>query len=268
VVVRARRRPSRGESRRPGTDADPEKEFNVVNKSLACVAGALALAGSFFGSGRVAAQPPGTATGQPIRQTGATAPAPGAPPAVSAAAMPGTRVAVVNINMVLKNYQKAQSLNNSIKQEVQGYAQRMEQKKKQITELQAEMAKPTTTPQQREQMEKNILILNRELQDIDAEARKTIGKKQGDIAVMIFREIESVIQSVAKSNGFDLVLSYPDATTNEEMYSQDNVVRKLASQAAIPLFYKPHIDMTDAVIKTLNLSYPVTAAAPAAAPQR
>jgi Skp family chaperone for outer membrane proteins len=229
-----------------------------VKKTLACVAGALALVGGFVGSGWVGAQQPGA---QPVRQASATQ-----PPAAST--LPGTRVAVVNINMVLKNYAKAQSLNNSIRQEVQGYAQRMEQKRKQITDLQAEMTKPTTSQQQREQIEKNILILNRELQDIDAEARKTIGKKQGDIAVMIFREIETVIQSVATSNGFDLVLSYPDATTKDELYSQDNVVRKLASQAAIPLFTKPHIDMTKAVIDTLNYTYPVTAPATApAAPQ-
>jgi Skp family chaperone for outer membrane proteins len=103
---------------------------------------------------------------------------------------------------------------------------------------------------------------------MDAEARKTIGKKQGDIAVMIFREIEGVIKAVATTNGFDLVLSYPDATDPNELYAPDNIVRKLASQAAIPLFYKPHIDITDAVIKTLNASYPVTQATPAGAPGR
>ena len=75
---------------------------------------------------------------------------------------------------------------------------------------------------------------------------------------------------MAKSNGFDLVLSYPDATDPSERYSQDNIVRMLASQGAMPLYYKSHIDMTDAVVKTLNLSYPATTAAapPAGAPPK
>ena len=34
---------------------------------------------------------------------------------MTASAMPGTRVAVVNINKVLKNYGKAQYLNNTIR---------------------------------------------------------------------------------------------------------------------------------------------------------
>src|SRR5438105_1934806 len=104
--------------------------------------------------------------------------------------------------------------------------------------------------------EKQIVNLQRLLQDIDNEARKTIGKEQGDIAVRIFQEIEGVIKAVATSNNFDIVLSYPDATEDGEMYTQDNVVRKLASQAAMPLFFKPHLDMTNAVITTLNQSYP------------
>ena len=86
-----------------------------------------------------------------------------------------------------------------------------------------------------------------------------ISKEQGDIAVQIFREIEGVIKAVATTNNFDIVLSYPDATEDAEMYTQENVVRKLAAQAAMPLFYKPHVDMTKAVIDTLNLSYPVAA---------
>src|SRR5207302_1003594 len=83
------------------------------------------------------------------------------------------------------------------------------------------------------------------------------GKEQGDIAVQIFKEIEGVIQAVAGAHGFDLVLSYPDSASSDptEMYSQDNVVRKMASQAAIPIYYKPHIDLTDAVVKTLNMRF-------------
>jgi Skp family chaperone for outer membrane proteins len=242
-------------------DADPEKEFQVVKKSLACVAAVLAMAGGYGVWGTwVAAQP--QATGSGVRPVNATGPAPMAPAAASA--MPGTRVAVVNINKVLKNYAKAQKLNNDIRTKVQGYAKQINDKKEEIQKLQTELAQPTTTPQRKEQIEKQIVNLQRLLQDIDNEARKVIGKEQGDIAVQIFREIEGVIRAVATSNNFDIVFSYPDATDDADMYTQDNVVRKLAAQAAMPLFYKPHVDMTKAVIDTLNMSYPVAAATPTA----
>jgi Skp family chaperone for outer membrane proteins len=226
-----------------------------VKHSLACVAGALALTGMYFGGWVAAQQPTG---GTPIRPVNATAPAPAQP--MTGASLPGTRVAVVNINKVLKSYNKAQSLNASIRTKVQSYATQMNAKREEMQKLQAELAKPTITQQQKEQIEKQVVNLQRYLQDIDNEARKVIGKEQGDIAVQIFKEIEAVIKAVATTNNFDLVLSYPDATEDNEMYIQDNVVRKLAAQAAMPMYYKPQIDITAAVITTLNASYPAPVA--------
>jgi Skp family chaperone for outer membrane proteins len=225
-----------------------------VKKSLACVAGALALVGGLnLWSGWVAAQ-------QPVRPVSASQPATAPAQPMTAASLPGTRVAVVNINKVLKNYAKAQSLNNAIRNKVQGYAKMMNDKRDEMQKAQAELAKPTTTGPTKENLEKQVVNLQRQLQDIDNEARKVISKEQGDIAVQIFREIEGVIRAVATTNNFDLVLSYPDATEDNEMYVQDNVVRKLAAQAAMPLYYKPQVDMTKAVIDTLNVSYPVATA--------
>jgi Skp family chaperone for outer membrane proteins len=235
----------------------------VVKKSFACVAAVLALAGGYgiWGSWAVA-QPPGS--NPRVQPVNATQPAASPSPQMSpTSGLPGTRVAVVNINKVLKNYQKAQNLNGQIKNKVTAYAKQINDKKEEIQKLQTELAKPTNAvAPQKDNLEKQIVNLQRALQDIDNEARKVIGKEQGDIAVQIFREIEGVIKAVAASNNFDIVLSYPDATEDNEMYTQDNVVRKLAAQAAMPLYYKPHVDMTKAVIDTLNMSYPVAATTP------
>jgi Skp family chaperone for outer membrane proteins len=233
-----------------------------VKKTLASFAGLTVLGGFVVWAGWAAAQQPQS----PIRQTSGTSTTNTAAPAPTQ--RPGTVVAVVNMNSVLKNYQRAQQLNTQIKNKVQFFSNKMNEKRTEVQRLQAELTKPTLAPQQKEQYEKDILRLQRELQDLDAQARKEIGKEQGDIAVQIFKEIEGVIKAVADSNGFDLVLSFPDSTSNQpdEMYSQDNVVRKMASQAAIPLYYKPHIDLTSAVITTLNRSYPPASATPAAAP--
>ncbi|HTK75290.1 MAG TPA: OmpH family outer membrane protein [Gemmataceae bacterium] len=230
-----------------------------MKKTLASFAGLTVLGGFVVWAGWAAAQQPQT----PIRQTsGTTTTNTAAAPA--SAQRPGTAVAVVNMNSVLKNYQKAQQLNTQIKNKVQFFSNKMTEKRNEVQKLQAELTKPTLAPQQKDQYEKDILRLQRELQDLDAQARKEIGKEQGDIAVQIFKEIEGVVQAVAAANGFDLVLSFPDSSSNQpdEMYSQDNVVRKMASQAAIPLFYKPHIDLTSAVVQTLNTRYPPAAATP------
>jgi len=227
-----------------------------VKKSIAALSGLIVFTGLTTWAG--GQTPPNLNPQGQSKVVPASASAPATP-----TMMPGTRVAVLNINSVLKNYSKAQYLNSSIKNEVAGYADRMNKIKEEIAKRQTEMGKPTTTTPQREAMDKEIVAMNRQLQDMDADARKTITAKQGSIAVGIYQEIEKVVEAVAKMNNFDLVLSYPDSTVDSEKYITDNVVRKLASQAAIPLYYKPHIDITNAVIQTLNASFPAPGATPA-----
>jgi Skp family chaperone for outer membrane proteins len=241
--------------RRYGFDAGSEQGVRRVKKTIAALSGLIVFTGLTTWAG--GQTPPNLNPQGQSKVVPASATAPASP------TMPGTRVAVLNINSVLKNYAKAQYLNTSIKNEVAGYADRMNKIKEEIAKKQAEMAKPTTTTPQREAMDKEIVAMNRQLQDMDADARKTITAKQGSIAVSIYQEIEKVVEAVAKTNNFDLVLSYPDSTVDSEKYITDNVVRKLASQAAIPLYYKPHIDITNAVIQTLNASFPAPGATPA-----
>jgi len=231
-----------------------------LKTTVANVARVLALGGLGLFAGRAAAQQyPPAGGARPIQQTSGTAPAGGSVAAPTGAAP--VRVAVVNINKVLKGYNKAQTLNAKISERVKAYADQMNKIREQMTKLQADGQK-TPDPKGREKIEDQLRQLQHQLQDLDETARREVSKEQGETAVMLFKEVEYVIQAVAVTNGFDLVLSYPDATTPEELYAPPNVVRKLASQAAIPMFYKPHIDLSDAVIATLNQYYP-SAAAPA-----
>lgn len=224
-------------------------------KKIAYMTGCLALAGLVYLASLATAQNGAPNTGQPQSPSGTMATPSPVP----------VRVAVVNINKVLKLFNKAQVYNSTLSAKVQGVQSQLTAKREELTKLQADLAK-AVDPAQKEQIEKQVLQVQRVMQDIDNEARKTIGQEQSTVAITIYKDIEGVIQRVAATNGFDLVLSYPDATTDAEMYSQANVVRKMASQAAIPIYYRPHIDLTDAVVKTLNAQFPMAAPATTGAP--
>jgi Skp family chaperone for outer membrane proteins len=233
-------------------------EVRLVNKSIAALAGGIIVTALGW---QALAQTPPPGTRPPGNQ-----PAP--PPTTNTAAAPtmaGTKVGVVNMNKVLKNFNKAQQLNNHIASQVNAFGQQITAKREQMEKLKAEMAK-SVNPTEVENMRKQAVQIEREMQDLDAEARKQISNQQNSIATSIYKDIEGVIQRVAVANGFDIVLSFPDATTDTEMYSQPNVVRKLASQAAIPIYFKPHVDLSDAVVQTLNATFPVAAAPPATNP--
>lgn len=225
-----------------------------MNKSIAILAGGVIL-------GAVALQALAQTTGRPaVQQTsGSNPPATG----VAAPQVVPIRVAVVNINKVLKNFNKAQQLNSFISNKVSGYRNQITAKREELAKIQEKIAK-AVNPAEAEELKKQGVALERQMQDLDAEASKDISNQQGTIAIGIYKDIEGVIQRCAVTNGFDIVLSFPDATVDAEMYTQPNVVRKLAAQAAIPLFYKAHVDMTQAVIDTLNAQFPVAAAPPAA----
>lgn len=222
------------------------KETRGVNKSIAVLTGGVIL-------GAFALQALAQNTGKaPITQTGGNTPA----ATQTAPAVVPTRTAVLNINKVLKNFNKAQQLNTMISNKVNAYGAQINERREKLVKLQGDMQK-VVDPAQKEAIEQQARVLDREMQDIDAQAKKDISNQQGTIAVAIYKDIEGVIQRVAVANNFDLVMSYPDAIGDGEMYSVQNVVRKLASQAAIPMYYKGHIDISDAVVQTLNLQFPV-----------
>lgn len=225
-----------------------------MNKSVATLAGCLL-------AGAVAFQAVAQNTGKgPIQQTTGTMPTAPTPPS-----LPPVRVAVVNMNKVLKGFDKAQQLNSFIQSKIEYYGKTITAKREEIEKLNGDIAK-SVDPAAVEQMKKRQVQLQREMQDLDAEARKDIGNHQGTIATGIYNDISGVVQRVALTNGFDIVLSYPDATSENDMTSQANIVRKLASQAAIPIYHKPHVDLTDAVVQTLNATFPVPKTSPAATP--
>ena len=229
-----------------------------MNKSIAVLTGGVIL-GAF--ALQALAQ-----TKSPIQQTAGNTPATSTP----APGVVPVRTAVLNINKVLKNFNKAQQLNNMISAKVNAYGQQITERRDQLVKLQGDLQK-VVDPNQKDAIETQMKKLDREMQDIDLQAKKDISAQQGTIAVGIYKDIEGVIQRVAVANGFDLVMSYPDATNTDDLYSQQNVVRKLASQAAIPIYYKPHIDISDAVVATLNATFPVPPPPPttsAAAPQQ
>ena len=225
-----------------------------MNKSIAVLTGGVIL-------GAFALQLAQNNTKPPIQQTGGNAPSTAQPPPSA----PPVRTAVLNINKVLKNFNKAQQLNNQISMQVNMYGQQITERREKMVKLQADLQK-AVDPAQRDAIEAQAKVLDREMQDIDLQAKKDISAKQGTIAVGIYKDIEGVIQRVAVANNFDLVMSYPDATVEGELYSQQNVVRKLASQAAIPIYYKAHIDISDAVVQTLNAMFPTAPLPPTTTP--
>lgn len=172
-----------------------------------------------------------------------------------------SRVALLNLSHVLKNYQKAVVLNNELKDLAAPFQQRAKAK---ATQYEALAKEAQTKPDQREQYEKQARQLKRELEDLSNETQQVMAKRQDDALVLIYKEVQDATQRVAMSQGFDMVLSYNDATTSQEYWSPMNIMRKLQQGACTPLYFTRGMDISADVVTALNQAYGRIAPAPGA----
>lgn len=192
-------------------------------------------------------------TAIPLATSFAPAQAPATPPASPAPASRGT--AVFNVPKVMREYQKWQYFAQEVNKDRTEKAAILAKKQNELVDLQNK-TKTETVTQKRDEMAQQMVVLQRQLEDMEKQARKEIDEKSMNHLRTLFGELRTVVDAVAKTNGFDLVLAYPDASTPEEMASPMYLEMKLRTPAAMPFYVSPNIDITKVVIDTLNKNFP------------
>ena len=181
-----------------------------------------------------------------------------------------TRVGLVNIAQVIKNYNKFKAYQEAIKKEIEPLNKEIEAKKNQISVMKTQMEKPETPAAQKEQLEKQIKDMSRQMQDKMEEANKSFSKRSLDQLKIIYMDVEGAIKSLARGQGWELVFQYSDVVDPAEKYSPASIQAKLGNQACFPIYNDDRMDVTAAVIDMLNRNVQATntPAAPAAPPRQ
>ena len=78
---------------------------------------------------------------------------------------------------------------------------------------------------QRADFEKEIKRLQREMQDKTEEARTALDKKQGDIIVLVYKEVEEAVNTYARQAGLEMVLHYNDAVAETDRNTAANIAQ-------------------------------------------
>jgi Skp family chaperone for outer membrane proteins len=190
----------------------------------------------------------------------------GAPAAHPGSASPKTRIALLNLKYVVMNYGKWKQFTEQLKSQYKTYEDRVQALNTKLEGLKAQMQKATDQAQ-KDQIEKDAKSTQREMQDLADEAKNTLGKKEADELVVIYKEIAAAVSRFAQANDIDLVMHYNDATTDTEMNSPQNIQRKMVTGPCTPLYYKPNeIDISTVVLQMLNQSYQAAGGTVPAAP--
>jgi Skp family chaperone for outer membrane proteins len=184
-----------------------------------------------------------------VQQTTATAPA----------APLKTRIAIINLQQVIKQYQKWTNFEKNYKEAYQYYNAEFEKTKAQGVNLKSQLDK-TTDDAAKEKIQQELKALERHVQDLGEAAKKQLSKMRDEQAVQIYREVEEAVRYYARANDIEMVLHYNDAIVPADLYNSVNVERKLQTGACMPMYYAPGLNITDTIAMMLNQRLSTTAA--------
>jgi Skp family chaperone for outer membrane proteins len=176
-------------------------------------------------------------------------------PAAQPVAPPQTKVALVNIDLVMKSYQKVNAYREEYKRKFQFYDTQLKDMKTQLEKLQQRAQQTALSPTEREQVEKDAKQVQRAAQDKQDEAKAAVMKFEADMETQLYREIEQMVQYYARSRGIELVLSYRDVTDPAEAYNPANVQRKIMMGPCMPIYHHPGMDISQDIVLALNGQY-------------
>ena len=178
----------------------------------------------------------------------------------------GSRIAVVNIYTIMKNYKKVEMLNETIKTELAPIEKKMKEADEQMQAWQKIYSDPKTEPGKKEEAFKNVTAYKRYLEDLVVQRNKVLVKRGEEQAVQVYREISDAIQRFAVSNGISLVLQYYEPTESEDLWSSRNIRRKLHecsnAGACAPIFIGQGLDVSNQVLSILNSKFGTTGITP------
>jgi Skp family chaperone for outer membrane proteins len=185
------------------------------------------------------------------------------PPAAVPA--PQTKIALINLNYVVKNYAKFIALQGEMKGVLTEYQNKDKTLATQFEAKTKEQQTPGLAPAAKDKIDVELLNLKHAREDNSAAGKKVLADKSDAGMVTLYIEVANAAKLYAVPRGIELVMHYNDALDQSEMWSAPNIARKLQAGACIPLYYQPGMDISPQVVQMLNQSYQAGLHPPAAA---
>jgi Skp family chaperone for outer membrane proteins len=172
-----------------------------------------------------------------------------------------TRIAVVNLQQVIKQYRKWSDFEQGYKNLYNQYNAEFERQKAKGMDLKSQLDKAVDDAT-KDKIQQAIKELERQVQDMGERAKKELGKMRDDQAQQIYQEVEQAVQAFARANDIEMVLHFNDAVAPADYYHPLNVQRKLQTGACMPMYIAPGMNITDTISAMLNQRLGATPAAP------
>jgi Skp family chaperone for outer membrane proteins len=203
------------------------------------IAGTVAVMGAAFVTG--ASVPTRTAKApEPVKVEGAQAPV-----AI------GQKTGYFNMAKVMREYKRAKTSVERLNKKKTRLAANLGALKAMRDELGA-AARRTTDADQKFDLEQELIVVSRRIEDTDREINKILNDRASLIIVELYDEMYAVTAAIAREHNLSAVLAYPDAVTPEERESAYIKELKLKPPAAQPFFLDRAVEYSDEIIRRLN----------------
>jgi Skp family chaperone for outer membrane proteins len=171
-------------------------------------------------------------------------------------AAPKTRVALINLTGVIKNYEKYKNFHKEIEATAKPFQERDKTMRARAEKLAKELQVPDLPAEKKEKIAASLKKLQRQAEDNSAKAKLTLGKKSDTQMKTLYEDVLEAGKRYAAAHDFDLVLHYNDATTQPDRSSVPNIARKLQAGALMPVYVTDGLDITQEITDLLNHSMP------------
>jgi Skp family chaperone for outer membrane proteins len=166
---------------------------------------------------------------------------------------PRTRVALINLTYVIKNYTKYTEFQEEIKDIVKPFQEKDAELRRRAELVSKAAQEVGLAEEKKEELESKLKKMKHQMEDNNAEAKKVLGKKTDAELKILYLDVTEAAQGYAREHNYEMVLHYNDAVTKEDYFSAKNVARKVQTGALMPLYAAPGLDVSTEILNRLNL---------------
>jgi len=166
-----------------------------------------------------------------------------------------SKIAVFNMAAIMKDYAKAKFQVYELNEEKRKLSVDLRQKQETCVKLKRDIESEQDKTR-KEELQDQQKELSREIEDVERQMNKQLSEKASVVIRELYDEIKAEVDQIAEKNGYDIVFTYPDATTPEDFKSTYVKELKLKPPAAQPFFVAKHADLTETILQELNSKHP------------
>jgi Skp family chaperone for outer membrane proteins len=165
---------------------------------------------------------------------------------------PQTKVTVMNLAYVIKNYKKWKTFQTNYKAKRDEFDKELKPQKDKYDEFEKELKKDDLDAGTRKEIEKKMRDTEHLLKEQAEEYKQILADFEGESFKTIYSDVNNMAEHYAKAHGIELVMHFNDGTTEDEVNTTANIGRRMGQGALFPLYVIPGMDISKEVLALLN----------------